>query len=328
MVGDPSFHLALEVAPGDVDGAGQGALLVFVRLANVEDHRARLAEVLRRGRGVHLTDPGFGVAEQVTEARHTEILPCGSPLQSFEEQPGALARRPDMARRSDVARGHRPGRSASFSRRVPRAHLGPAVGSGAWSSIWPFASAACAAIFRTGPCHQRSWTGSSTWPGGRRRPGTPRAGRSWSWRDATRPGASGRPTPTRPGWPNPDHPGVLNGTGARHPVLQPAGAISSATPAPDKAAAGLATEGDWPAPYWLIDTAFATMLVLLGAVDAGLGALFFRIHGEAHRLRTALGVPDGWDPIGVVALGWPDGRQRPWPRPRRPLDEVMHRGGW
>ena len=45
VVGDPALHLALEVAPGDVDGPGQGALLVFVGLPHVEHHRARLAEV-------------------------------------------------------------------------------------------------------------------------------------------------------------------------------------------------------------------------------------------------------------------------------------------
>ncbi len=52
------------------------------------------------------------------------------------------------------------------------------------------------------------------------------------------------------------------------------------------------------------------MLLLLGAVEAGLGALFFRLHGDPARLRAVLGVPDGWEPIGVVALGWPAADER------------------
>src|ERR671935_1568386 len=35
------------------------------------------------------------------------------------------------------------------------------------------------------------------------------------------------------------------------------------------------SEAHWPAPYWDIDTGMAAMLILLTAVDAGLGALFF-----------------------------------------------------
>ena len=38
-------------------------------------------------------------------------------------------------------------------------------------------------------------------------------------------------------------------------------------PGEDAAAGGSA----WPVPYWLVDTAFATMLMLLTATDAGLG---------------------------------------------------------
>ena len=135
-------------------------------------------------------------------------------------------------------------------------------------------------------------------------------------------------TDADPSWlAHPDHPGVLNAPVLIIPFCSSTRYLERYARA-DKAAAGLATEGEWPAPYWLIDTAFATMLVLLGAVDAGLGALFFRVHGDPRQLRAALGVPDGWDPIGVIALGWPDGRPRPWPRPRRPLEEVLHRGGW
>jgi nitroreductase len=136
-------------------------------------------------------------------------------------------------------------------------------------------------------------------------------------------------TDADPAWvAQPDHPGVLNAPVIVLPFCNRQAYLDRYA-APDKAAAGLATEEAWPAPYWLIDTAFATMLLLLGAVQEGLGALFFRLHGDANQLRRAFGVPDGWDPIGAVALGWPAHQNRPTrPRPLRPFGEVVHRGGW
>ncbi|MBW3669478.1 MAG: nitroreductase family protein [Actinobacteria bacterium] len=100
---------------------------------------------------------------------------------------------------------------------------------------------------------------------------------------------------------------------------------------PDKAAFGLGDEAAWPVPYWDVDTAFATMLLLLAAVDEGLGALFFGIfRGEADVL-SSLGVPSGYRPIGAVALGYAaEGEQsRPsWKGGRRPVEEVVHYGRW
>jgi len=99
----------------------------------------------------------------------------------------------------------------------------------------------------------------------------------------------------------------------------------------DKRATGRATEDGWPAPYWLIDTAFATMLLLLAVVEEGLGALFFALHGQSAALLDHLGVPPGWEPIGAVALGWPAADDPPSPssgRGRRPVHHVVHRGGW
>jgi nitroreductase len=83
-------------------------------------------------------------------------------------------------------------------------------------------------------------------------------------------------------------------------------------------------------PYWLVDTAFASMLILLTASDAGLGALFFGIFQGERELLEALGVPDGYQPIGAIALGWP-APDRPSPslkRGHRPVEEVIHRGHW
>lgn len=137
-------------------------------------------------------------------------------------------------------------------------------------------------------------------------------------------------TDADPAWlARPDHPGVLRAPVLVIPFCSPQAYLERYA-RPDKASAGLDGEARWPAPYWLIDTAFATMLLLLGAADAGLGALLFRLHGDPARLRAELGVPDGWEAVGVVALGWPEsGDQAPRaPRLLRPLDEVLHRGGW
>ncbi|HMC42042.1 MAG TPA: nitroreductase family protein [Acidimicrobiales bacterium] len=100
---------------------------------------------------------------------------------------------------------------------------------------------------------------------------------------------------------------------------------------PDKAGLGMETAEGWPVPYWLIDTAFATLLMLLTAVDAGLGALFFGIFQGERELLEHLGVPPGYRPIGAVALGYPaapDPLSLSLARGRRELDEVVHRGRW
>jgi nitroreductase len=89
-------------------------------------------------------------------------------------------------------------------------------------------------------------------------------------------------------------------------------------------------EGRWPVPYWDVDCGFATMAMLLTAVDEGLGALFFGIFDGLPALRAAFGLPGEWHPIGAMALGWP-APDEPSPslaRGRRPADEVIHRGRW
>jgi nitroreductase len=102
--------------------------------------------------------------------------------------------------------------------------------------------------------------------------------------------------------------------------------------APDKAGLGMDTEAGWPVPYWDMDAAMAVMLMLLTAVDEGVGAWWFGVfHGAAALLRS-LGVPEGRRLVGAVALGRPAADDRPGgsarTRPRRPLDQVVHRGRW
>jgi nitroreductase len=76
---------------------------------------------------------------------------------------------------------------------------------------------------------------------------------------------------------------------------------------PDKVHTPLSNEANWPAPYWDIDTGFGVMMILLTAVDL-------------------LGVPDGYRPIGAIAVGHPTRGERSRPElptgRRRPSDVV------
>ena len=88
-------------------------------------------------------------------------------------------------------------------------------------------------------------------------------------------------------------------------------------------------EARWPVPYWDIDTGFAALLMLLTAVDAGLGTLFFGIFDTA-RFRRAFGVPAEYLPVGALAVGHPlpDEPSPSLKRGHRPVEEVVHRGRW
>ena len=90
-------------------------------------------------------------------------------------------------------------------------------------------------------------------------------------------------------------------------------------------------EARWPVPYWDIDAGFASLLMLLTAVDEGLGACFFGIPPERiGDYRAEFGVPADHTPIGAVSVGYgaPDHRSGSLWRGRRPVDEVVHRGRW
>ena len=87
--------------------------------------------------------------------------------------------------------------------------------------------------------------------------------------------------------------------------------------------------GRWPVPYWDIDTGMAALLMLLSAVDEGLGALFFGIPSSRHEaVRQAHGIPANRRLVAVVALGYEQERtlSPSLRRGRRPQAEVVHWG--
>jgi nitroreductase len=101
---------------------------------------------------------------------------------------------------------------------------------------------------------------------------------------------------------------------------------------PDKVGLGMEVEAGWPVPYWDLDAAMAVMLMLLTAVDEGVGGWYFGVFHGTEALLRDLGVPPDRRLVGAVALGHPAADDRPSGsariRPRRALDQVVHRGRW
>ena len=128
------------------------------------------------------------------------------------------------------------------------------------------------------------------------------------------------------GWP-----GLLDAPVLVVAVCSPEVVRASATPRPTRRRRGLG-EGAaaWSVPYWFVDAGMALEHVLLGAVEAGLGACLFGLFEHERGVLRALGVPAGWRAVGTVALGHP-APDRPGlsaARARRPLPDVVHRGRW
>ena len=103
---------------------------------------------------------------------------------------------------------------------------------------------------------------------------------------------------------------------------------------PDKIEFGLDAAERWAVPYWDVDAGMASMLILLVAVECGLGALFAGIfHGEAE-LLAHFGVPEHFRPIGVIHLGYAteaddqSATSSARKRERRSVDQLVHRNQW
>jgi nitroreductase len=93
---------------------------------------------------------------------------------------------------------------------------------------------------------------------------------------------------------------------------------------------GWEDEGRWPMPFWHLDTAMAALLILLTAVDEGLGAVYFGlVDSETRALRAEFGIPRDHQPIGAIAIGHDGEAERSsLAARRRPLAEMIHHGRW
>jgi nitroreductase len=88
------------------------------------------------------------------------------------------------------------------------------------------------------------------------------------------------------------------------------------------------SEAHWPVPFWLTDTAMASMLALLTVVDLELGALFVGL-SEEKTVRKEFGISDDYKPIGAILIGNPDNSDPPSPslkRGRRKKEDIVHYG--
>jgi nitroreductase len=92
------------------------------------------------------------------------------------------------------------------------------------------------------------------------------------------------------------------------------------------------SEVEWRVPWWWVDAGKSIMLLLLAAVDEGLGAGLFGLVGDANDgLRDLLGMPADLEIVGVVTIGHaapaPVQGSRgkfPW----KPLEEVVRWEHW
>jgi nitroreductase len=86
----------------------------------------------------------------------------------------------------------------------------------------------------------------------------------------------------------------------------------------------------WDVPFWWVDGGAAVMLLLLAAVDEGLGAGMLDI-ADPDGLRDELGIPGGVAPVALVTIGHPATGQPPSSasrRARRALSDQVHRERW
>jgi len=91
-------------------------------------------------------------------------------------------------------------------------------------------------------------------------------------------------------------------------------------------------EIEWRVPWWWVDAGKAVMLLLLAAVDEGLGAGLFGLVGDDNdRLRELLGMPGDLEIVGVITIG----HEAPAPvtgsRAKfnwKPLEEVVRWEHW
>ena len=73
--------------------------------------------------------------------------------------------------------------------------------------------------------------------------------------------------------------------------------------------------------YCIQDTAAAIQNIHLAATALGLGTCWIGAFRE-EPVKKLLKIPDGVRPVAIIPVGYP--AEQPSPRPRRPLNEIVH----
>jgi nitroreductase len=79
--------------------------------------------------------------------------------------------------------------------------------------------------------------------------------------------------------------------------------------------------------FSLVDASFASLLILLGAVDEGLGACFVGAY-HPEEVAKILALPDHVRPVGLITLGYPAEQPRKPSNPRLRLEDLVHFDKW
>ncbi len=79
--------------------------------------------------------------------------------------------------------------------------------------------------------------------------------------------------------------------------------------------------------YSLVDTAFASLLILLGAVEQGLGACFVGAYNP-EEVAKILALPEHVRPVGLITVGYPAETPRKPGTPKIPLNKLIHYEKW
>jgi nitroreductase len=102
---------------------------------------------------------------------------------------------------------------------------------------------------------------------------------------------------------------------------------------PDKLEDG--EEIAWPVPYWYVDAGKTAMLILLAAIDEGLGAGVFGVpESGMEDVRKLLSLPDDVALVEFITIGRAgsddpsDRLSSRGTRPRKPLDELIRWESW
>lgn len=104
---------------------------------------------------------------------------------------------------------------------------------------------------------------------------------------------------------------------------------------PDKLAVTGGVEVVWPVPFWHVDAGAALMLVLLAALEEGLGAGVYGVPVEDDaRVRELLGIPADLTIVVGITVGHPaedpdwDRASSAFSQRRRALDDVVRWNRW